>query len=49
MVSQRETDRLLYKAVVTMAAQKGDIDLVAAMLAYGEPPYEDVPYPTPRS
>lgn len=45
MVSQRETDRLLYKAVVTMAAQKGDMDLVATMLAYGEPPYEDIPYP----
>ena len=45
MVSQRETDRLLYKAVVTMAAQKGDMDLAATMLAYGEPPYEDVPYP----
>jgi pimeloyl-ACP methyl ester carboxylesterase len=45
MVSQRETDRLLYKAVVQMAAQKGDMDLAATMLSYGEPPYEDVPYP----
>lgn len=45
MVSQRETDRLLYKAVVTMAAQRGDMDLTATMLSYGEPPYEDVPYP----
>lgn len=45
MVSQRETDKLLYKAVVTMAAQRGDMDLTATMLSYGEPPYEDVPYP----
>lgn len=44
MVSQRETDRQLYRDVLDLAARTGDTDLAAKMRAYGEPPYKDVPY-----
>lgn len=42
MVSQRETDRLLYQDVLDLAAQTSDKALAQKMRAYGEPPYQDV-------
>lgn len=45
MVSQRETDRQLYRDVLALAERTGDAALQEQMLAYGEPPYADVPYP----
>ncbi len=45
MVSQRETDRRLYRAVLALAERTGDTALRDQMLAFGEPPYADVPYP----
>jgi pimeloyl-ACP methyl ester carboxylesterase len=44
MVSQRETDRLLYADMLALAAETGDTALADRMRAYGEPPYADVPY-----
>jgi proline iminopeptidase len=45
MVSQRETDRQLYRDVLALAERTGDTALREQMLAFGEPPYADVPYP----
>lgn len=45
MVSQRETDRRLYHAVLALAERSGDAALREQMQAFGEPPYADVPYP----
>ena len=45
MVSQRETDRRLYRDVLDLAERTGDEALREQMLAYGEPPYADTPYP----
>ena len=45
MVSQRETDRQLYHDVLALAAQTGNTALTEQMLAFGEPPYADTPYP----
>jgi pimeloyl-ACP methyl ester carboxylesterase len=45
MVSQRETDRQLYREILALAASKGDTELTEQMLAFGEPPYADTPYP----
>lgn len=45
MVSQRETDRQLYRDLLTLAERSGDTALRDQMLAFGEPPYADVPYP----
>ena len=45
MVSQRETDRQLYHDVLALAAQTGNAALTEQMLAFGEPPYADIPYP----
>ena len=42
MVSQRETDRLLYYDVLDYAQNTGDTELTEQMLAYGEPPYQDL-------
>lgn len=44
MVSQRETDRLLFRDVLALAERTGDTGLRDKMLAYGEPPYADTPY-----
>lgn len=44
MVSQRETDQRLYYDLIEYAAHRGDMMLAADILAYGEPPYADVPY-----
>jgi proline iminopeptidase len=42
MVSQSETDRLLYEDVLEYAASTGDEELAAQMSAFGEPPYADL-------
>lgn len=42
MVSQSETDRLLYEDVLEYAASTGDEELAAQMRAFGEPPYADL-------
>jgi pimeloyl-ACP methyl ester carboxylesterase len=42
MVSQRETDRRLYRDVLDLAARTGDEDLARKMRAFGEPPYNNV-------
>lgn len=42
MVSQRETDRRLYDDVLAYAQRTGDQALTEKMLAYGEPPYQDM-------
>ena len=44
MVSQRETDQRLFQEVLDLAERRGDEQLAATMRAYGEPPYEDIPY-----
>jgi pimeloyl-ACP methyl ester carboxylesterase len=45
MVSQRETDRQLYRDILALAARNGDTELAEQMTAFGEPPYADTPYP----
>lgn len=45
MVSQRETDRRLYDAVLELANRTGERALHDQMLAFGPPPYADIPYP----
>lgn len=45
MVSQRATDRQLYHDVLALAGRTGDRMLRDQMLAFGEPPYADIPYP----
>ena len=45
MVSQRETDRQLYRDILAYAERTGNSDLAEQMLAFGEPPYADTPYP----
>ncbi len=42
MVSQSETDRLLYYDVLEYATQTGDEELAAQMRTFGEPPYSDI-------
>jgi pimeloyl-ACP methyl ester carboxylesterase len=42
MVSQRETDRLLYRQLTTYAVRTGDRELQRKLAALGEPPYRDV-------
>lgn len=44
MVSQRETDKLLYDDVLELATQRGDEGLAAKMRSFGEPSYRDIPY-----
>lgn len=45
MVSQRETDRQLYHDILALAERSGNTALTEQMLAFGEPPYADTPYP----
>ncbi|MCB8976611.1 MAG: alpha/beta fold hydrolase [Ardenticatenaceae bacterium] len=45
MVSQRETDRQLYRDVLALAERTGNTTLSEQMMAFGEPPYADTPYP----
>ncbi len=45
MVSQRETDRRLYCDVLELAGRTGERALRSQMLAFGPPPYADIPYP----
>jgi pimeloyl-ACP methyl ester carboxylesterase len=42
MVSQRETDRALYRQLLGHAAATGDTTLAEQLRALGEPPYRDV-------
>lgn len=42
MVSQRETDQRLYDDVLDYAKNVGDTAVTEQMLAYGEPPYQDL-------
>jgi pimeloyl-ACP methyl ester carboxylesterase len=44
MVSQRLTDQSLYQDMLALAERKGNSDLANRMRAYGDPPYEDIPY-----
>jgi pimeloyl-ACP methyl ester carboxylesterase len=44
MVSQRITDQRIYADVLALAERTGDEALAERMRAYGEPPYEDIPY-----
>ena len=44
MVSQRETDRQLYWEMLDLADRIQDTGLRDRMLAFGEPPYADMPY-----
>ncbi len=45
MVSQRETDQRLYQDVLALAEEQGNTALKEQMEGFGEPPYEDIPYP----
>ena len=45
MVSQQETDRQLYQEVLALAERTGNTALKEQMVAFGEPPYADTPYP----
>jgi pimeloyl-ACP methyl ester carboxylesterase len=42
MVSQRETDRVLYRQLLDHAARTGDAALLDQLRSFGEPPYRDV-------
>jgi proline iminopeptidase len=42
MVSQRETDRRLYRDVLDLAARTGDEELARTMRSFGEPPYPSI-------
>jgi len=42
MVSQRETDRMLYRQLLDHAARTGDTTLQDQLRSFGEPPYRDV-------
>jgi pimeloyl-ACP methyl ester carboxylesterase len=42
MVSQRETDRIIYHDVLDYAVSTGDSDLQATLEDFGEPPYRDI-------
>lgn len=44
MVNVAETDRRIYLDLLAYAGQTGNTALSDAMLAYGEPPYADIPY-----
>ena len=42
MVSQRETDRIIYHDLLDYAATTGDSDLTRRLQEFGEPPYADI-------
>ncbi|MFL7839266.1 MAG: alpha/beta fold hydrolase [Candidatus Promineifilaceae bacterium] len=42
MVSQRETDRRLYHDLLDYAERSDDEELLAKLLTFGEPPYQDL-------
>lgn len=44
MVNVAETDRRIYYNLLTSAGHSGDAALSEALLAYGEPPYADIPF-----
>jgi pimeloyl-ACP methyl ester carboxylesterase len=45
MVSQRETDRILYHQLLDWADAHNDVALRTELEGYGEPPYADTPWP----
>ena len=44
MVSQRETDRIIWRDLLAYADARGDGELYDQMITYGEPPYRDTPW-----
>lgn len=44
MVSQRETDRIIWRDLLAYADRTGDGDLYDQILTLGEPPYRDTPW-----
>lgn len=44
MVSQRETDRIIWRDLLAYADARGDGELYDRVLTYGEPPYRDTPW-----
>lgn len=44
MVSQRQTDRQIWRDLLAHATEAGDDDLYDQVLTLGEPPYDDVPW-----
>jgi pimeloyl-ACP methyl ester carboxylesterase len=42
MVSQRETDRLIYNDLLSLAHEREDVELVRTVQAQGEPPYDTI-------
>jgi pimeloyl-ACP methyl ester carboxylesterase len=44
MVSQRETDRIIWRDLLAYAQGAGDWDLYDRILELGEPPYRDMPW-----
>jgi pimeloyl-ACP methyl ester carboxylesterase len=42
MVSQRQTDRIIYEDLLAYAREHGDMDLVSTLQDFGPPPYDDV-------
>jgi pimeloyl-ACP methyl ester carboxylesterase len=44
MVSQRETDRIIWRDLLAYADARSDGELYDRVLTYGEPPYRDTPW-----
>ena len=44
MVNVAETDRRIYRDLLSQAEQTGNTQLAARLQSYGEPPYADIPY-----
>jgi pimeloyl-ACP methyl ester carboxylesterase len=44
MVNVAETDRRIYHDMLKVAQETGDAELEAQLIAFGEPPFADVPY-----
>jgi pimeloyl-ACP methyl ester carboxylesterase len=49
MVSQRETDRIIWRDLLAHAKAVGDWTLYDEVLGMGEPPYDDVPWSNSRA
>jgi proline iminopeptidase len=44
MVSQRETDRIIWRDLLAWAERNGESELYDQVLTFGEPPYRDTPW-----
>lgn len=44
MVSQRLTDRLIWRDLLALAEREGDWSLYDRLITFGEPPYRDMPW-----